>query len=76
MDSLSLFSALQNVRLGMREVPPYMDDDLRVLIERARFDTPPRPSIRIDLAIGLADLLERIAARLRGEMGRFGVTHV
>jgi hypothetical protein len=37
MDLLSLYSTLQDLRLGFRDVPPFWDRDLRELYE-ARLD--------------------------------------
>ena len=65
MDNLMVFSALNILRIGFRDVPPFLDEDLRVLYAQKLAELPPAPRLRTRIANGFAMLLERLAARLR-----------
>ena len=65
MDNLMVFSALNVLRIGFREVPPFLDEDLRLLYAQKLAELPPAPRLRTRIANGFATLLERLAARLR-----------
>ena len=64
MDALSLFAALNAI--GSHPTPPFWDDDLTELYRIKRAEAESGSSTRLDLAIGIAGLLERIAGHLRG----------
>jgi hypothetical protein len=65
MDNLMVFSALNILRIGFREAPPFLDEDLRVLYAAKLAESPAIPSLRVRIANSFATLLERAAARLR-----------
>ena len=65
MDNLMIFSALNILRIGFRDVPPFLDEDLRVLYSAKLAELPSVPRLRVRIANGFATLLERLAARLR-----------
>ena len=74
MDQMLLAAAWISLGNGLRR--PYgMDSDIEVLLAQ-RDEPEPPPSLRLDLAIGLAELLEGFATRLRGATGRLSITHV
>jgi hypothetical protein len=59
MDLLSLYSTLQDLRLGFREVPPFWDRDLRELYE-ARLDEARERAWLTKGSIGSRTRLRRI----------------
>jgi hypothetical protein len=75
MDQMSLFSALEAIRNEARAYPRFAEADYLAAAARQARDEP-AASVRIDLAIGLAELFERLAAGLRGTAQRLAVTHL
>ena len=65
MDNLMIFSALDIVRIGFRDVPSFLDEDLRALYAQRLAELPPAQPMRVRIANRFATLLERLAARLR-----------
>jgi hypothetical protein len=75
MDQLSLFSALEAIRNEQRPYPRFAEADyLAAAARQAREE--PAASVRIDLAIGLAEMFEHLAAALRATAQRLAVTHL
>lgn len=64
MDNLSVYSALNILRISFREAPSW-DDDLQALYRARLAETPAPPRLFPRLAVGLAGFLEAAAARLR-----------
>jgi hypothetical protein len=76
MDGVSLLSALIDMQNARRGLPVRLDDDLRIAIARAEAEGLLRRPAQDPLTARLARRLERLAARVRGEVARLGITHV
>ena len=55
----------ETTHFGFRDVPPLLDEDLRVLYAQRLAELPPAPRLRTRITNAFATLLERLAARLR-----------